>query len=172
MDIVVRDGKIGAVKRARHGGVLAAPGRPRPHFVGGNGLGNGSRDHTAGVYMPPAGVAAATVAANGAGAAPGPAAIANGGGSHPRSPPPLAIPLSLYPAASAAPAGAASSSLPPSWSLDGLQDASPSPLESPSDLGLPEFDLDGGMVWPTFVDLHTHIDKCHTCERRCVCGGV
>ena len=30
---------------------------------------------------------------------------------------------------------------------------------------LPEVDLDGGMCWPTFVDVHTHIDKGHTCER-------
>ncbi|EEH57360.1 cytosine deaminase/metal dependent hydrolase [Micromonas pusilla CCMP1545] len=30
---------------------------------------------------------------------------------------------------------------------------------------LPQVDVDGGMVFPTFVDLHTHIDKGHTCER-------
>mmetsp|Transcript_11593 Transcript_11593/g.27538 ORF Transcript_11593/g.27538 Transcript_11593/m.27538 type:complete len:169 (-) Transcript_11593:81-587(-) len=29
----------------------------------------------------------------------------------------------------------------------------------------PVVDLSGGMVLPTFVDLHTHIDKGHTCER-------
>lgn len=30
---------------------------------------------------------------------------------------------------------------------------------------LPQVDVDGGMVWPTFVDIHCHIDKGHTCER-------
>eukprot|EP00892_Ulva_mutabilis_P005215 jgi/Ulvmu1/3065/UM015_0105.1 len=29
----------------------------------------------------------------------------------------------------------------------------------------PVVDLEGGCVFPTFVDLHTHIDKGHTCER-------
>lgn len=29
----------------------------------------------------------------------------------------------------------------------------------------PIADLGGGMVFPTFVDMHTHIDKSHTCER-------
>lgn len=28
-----------------------------------------------------------------------------------------------------------------------------------------EVDVDGGMCWPTFSDIHTHIDKGHTCER-------
>ena len=32
--------------------------------------------------------------------------------------------------------------------------------------GLPAVDLDGGMVWPCFVDLHTHIDKGHIWPRR------
>jgi cytosine/creatinine deaminase len=31
---------------------------------------------------------------------------------------------------------------------------------------LPYFDLDGGMVWPCFVDMHTHIDKGHIWPRR------
>jgi len=25
--------------------------------------------------------------------------------------------------------------------------------------------LDGGQVWPCFVDLHTHLDKCHIWQR-------
>mmetsp|Transcript_17736 Transcript_17736/g.43922 ORF Transcript_17736/g.43922 Transcript_17736/m.43922 type:complete len:473 (-) Transcript_17736:1769-3187(-) len=38
---------------------------------------------------------------------------------------------------------------------------------------LPEVDLDGGMCWPTFCDLHTHIDKGHTCERsRNISGSL
>ena len=32
--------------------------------------------------------------------------------------------------------------------------------------GLPTADLDGGMVWPAFVDMHTHIDKGHIWPRR------
>ena len=32
--------------------------------------------------------------------------------------------------------------------------------------GLPSFDLDRGMVWPTFVDMHTHIDKGHIWPRK------
>ncbi|MGV0877238.1 cytosine deaminase [Martelella sp. FLE1502] len=31
---------------------------------------------------------------------------------------------------------------------------------------LPATDLRGGMVWPTFTDMHTHIDKGHIWERR------
>jgi cytosine/creatinine deaminase len=31
---------------------------------------------------------------------------------------------------------------------------------------LPTFDLRGGMVWPTFVDMHTHLDKGHIWPRR------
>lgn len=55
-----------------------------------------------------------------------------------------------------------------------IQDAkiaavTPSSLSSSSSStasdSLPEVDLDGGMCWPTFSDLHTHIDKGHTCER-------
>ena len=30
----------------------------------------------------------------------------------------------------------------------------------------PRIDLDGGMVWPAFVDMHTHIDKGHIWPRR------
>jgi cytosine/creatinine deaminase len=32
--------------------------------------------------------------------------------------------------------------------------------------GLPRFDLQGGMVWPCFTDMHTHLDKGHIWERR------
>jgi cytosine deaminase len=32
--------------------------------------------------------------------------------------------------------------------------------------GSPCLDLDGGMVWPAFVDMHTHIDKGHISPRR------
>src|SRR6185295_107220 len=35
-----------------------------------------------------------------------------------------------------------------------------------SEAGLPTLDLSGGMVWPTFVDMHTHIDKGHIWPRR------
>lgn len=31
--------------------------------------------------------------------------------------------------------------------------------------GKQDVDVEGGMVFPTFVDIHTHIDKGHTCER-------
>ncbi|MEO8667114.1 MAG: cytosine deaminase [Bauldia sp.] len=31
---------------------------------------------------------------------------------------------------------------------------------------LPRVDLDGGMVWPAFVDMHTHIDKGHIWPRK------
>ena len=31
---------------------------------------------------------------------------------------------------------------------------------------LPKLDLDGGMVWPCFVDMHTHIDKSHIWPRK------
>ena len=31
---------------------------------------------------------------------------------------------------------------------------------------LPRFDLDRGMIWPCFVDMHTHIDKGHIWPRR------
>lgn len=34
------------------------------------------------------------------------------------------------------------------------------------DADLPAFDLDGGMVWPRFVDCHTHLDKGHIWPRR------
>ena len=27
---------------------------------------------------------------------------------------------------------------------------------------IPKLDLDRGMVWPCFVDMHTHLDKGHT----------
>lgn len=32
--------------------------------------------------------------------------------------------------------------------------------------GLPVLDLDGGMAWPGFVDMHTHIDKGHIWPRK------
>ena len=32
--------------------------------------------------------------------------------------------------------------------------------------GLPRLDLDFGMVWPCFVDMHTHIDKGHIAPRK------
>lgn len=35
-----------------------------------------------------------------------------------------------------------------------------------SQTDFPHFDLDRGMVWPTFVDMHTHIDKGHIWPRR------
>ena len=34
------------------------------------------------------------------------------------------------------------------------------------DAGLPKLALDGGMVWPCFADMHTHIDKGHIWPRR------
>ncbi|MBB5752508.1 cytosine deaminase [Prosthecomicrobium pneumaticum] len=34
-----------------------------------------------------------------------------------------------------------------------------------SETGLPVVDLDGGQVWPAFVDLHTHLDKGHIWPR-------
>jgi cytosine deaminase len=34
-----------------------------------------------------------------------------------------------------------------------------------SETGLPHLDLAGGMAWPTFVDMHTHIDKGHIWPR-------
>lgn len=35
-----------------------------------------------------------------------------------------------------------------------------------SQVDFPHFDLDHGMVWPTFVDMHTHIDKGHIWPRQ------
>ena len=35
-----------------------------------------------------------------------------------------------------------------------------------SSRGAPRIDLDGGMVWPCFVDMHTHLDKGHIWPRR------
>ena len=35
-----------------------------------------------------------------------------------------------------------------------------------SEAEFPRLDLDRGMVWPTFVDMHTHIDKGHIWPRR------
>ena len=40
-------------------------------------------------------------------------------------------------------------------------------FDSPGlDLDLPRLDLDGGMVWPCFADLHTHLDKGHIWPRQ------
>ncbi|NJL99288.1 MAG: amidohydrolase family protein, partial [Synechococcaceae cyanobacterium SM2_3_2] len=36
----------------------------------------------------------------------------------------------------------------------------------PTDTGIPEVDLRGGMVWPCFVDVHTHLDKGHIWPRQ------
>jgi cytosine deaminase len=35
-----------------------------------------------------------------------------------------------------------------------------------SETALPALDLDGGMAWPAFADMHTHIDKGHIWPRR------
>src|SRR5690606_15677745 len=35
-----------------------------------------------------------------------------------------------------------------------------------SSSGMPVLDLDGGMVWPCFADIHTHLDKGHVWPRR------
>ena len=35
-----------------------------------------------------------------------------------------------------------------------------------SDPALPRMDLDGGMAWPCFVDMHTHLDKGHIWPRQ------
>jgi cytosine/creatinine deaminase len=47
---------------------------------------------------------------------------------------------------------------------DGKVEAILKPGEAPS--GLPSTDLRNGMVWPTFVDMHTHLDKGHIWDRR------
>ena len=40
-------------------------------------------------------------------------------------------------------------------------------VEAPADRsGVPTFDLDRGMAWPCFVDMHTHLDKGHIWPRR------
>ena len=31
--------------------------------------------------------------------------------------------------------------------------------------GAPYVDIGGRQVWPTLIDIHTHLDKCHTVER-------
>jgi cytosine deaminase len=35
-----------------------------------------------------------------------------------------------------------------------------------ADTALPHFDLDRGMVWPCFIDMHTHLDKGHIWPRK------
>jgi cytosine deaminase len=47
---------------------------------------------------------------------------------------------------------------------DGKVEAILKPGSAPS--GLPSTDLRNGMVWPTFVDMHTHLDKGHIWDRR------
>ncbi len=47
---------------------------------------------------------------------------------------------------------------------DGKVEAILKPGEAPA--GLPSTDLRNGMVWPTFVDMHTHLDKGHIWDRR------
>lgn len=47
---------------------------------------------------------------------------------------------------------------------DGVIEAVTAPGGAPADL--PGADLDGDMVWPCFVDMHTHIDKGHIWERQ------
>lgn len=47
---------------------------------------------------------------------------------------------------------------------DGKVEAILKPGEAPG--GLPSTDLRNGMVWPTFVDMHTHLDKGHIWDRR------
>jgi cytosine deaminase len=39
------------------------------------------------------------------------------------------------------------------------------PAGIPRASNLRQVNVDGGMVWPTFVDIHCHVDKGHTCER-------
>ena len=38
--------------------------------------------------------------------------------------------------------------------------------------GLPRLDLDRGMVWPAFVDMHTHLDKGHIWPRTAIRDGT
>ncbi|MDR7030525.1 cytosine deaminase [Rhizobium rosettiformans] len=47
---------------------------------------------------------------------------------------------------------------------DGKVEAILKPGEAPS--GLPSTDLRNGMVWPTFTDMHTHLDKGHIWDRQ------
>jgi cytosine deaminase len=47
---------------------------------------------------------------------------------------------------------------------DGKVEAILKPGSAPS--GLPSTDLRNGMVWPTFTDMHTHLDKGHIWDRR------
>lgn len=44
--------------------------------------------------------------------------------------------------------------------VEGVEGAGAAPDEAA------RFDLDGGMVWPAFVDLHTHLDKGHIWPRK------
>ncbi|MFY8099956.1 MAG: cytosine deaminase, partial [Allorhizobium sp.] len=47
---------------------------------------------------------------------------------------------------------------------DGKVEAILKPGSAPA--GLPSTDLRHGMVWPTFVDMHTHLDKGHIWDRK------
>ena len=49
-----------------------------------------------------------------------------------------------------------------------VEDGSVAALATPGALpqDVPALDLDGGMVWPGFVDAHTHLDKGHIWPRR------
>jgi len=40
------------------------------------------------------------------------------------------------------------------------------PTETTLPYDIPRVDLDGGLVWPCFTDMHTHLDKGHIWERR------
>ena len=40
------------------------------------------------------------------------------------------------------------------------------PAETSLPYDIPRVDLDGGLVWPCFTDMHTHLDKGHIWERR------
>jgi cytosine deaminase len=46
-----------------------------------------------------------------------------------------------------------------------LASITPCGLATP-DAGLPALDLDGGIAFPRFVDVHTHLDKGHIWPRR------
>ena len=45
-------------------------------------------------------------------------------------------------------------------------DRARSPRPGSADRRLPRLDLDRGMVWPAFVDIHTHLDKGHIWPRQ------
>lgn len=54
-----------------------------------------------------------------------------------------------------------------------VEDARVTSVTAPSGPnGIPRLDLDGGMAWPCFVDLHTHLDKGHIWRRSATPGGT